>query len=69
MNYLGYDDHVVLNRSLSFLMEEEESDEHEDGVDAAGGKLLTILTVCARVRGFARSLLLYKKLRLRLVGS
>eukprot|EP00752_Nemacystus_decipiens_P018448 g16538.t2 len=41
VNYLGYDDHVVLNRSLSFLAEGV-SDEHGGGT---GGKLLTILTV------------------------
>eukprot|EP00903_Cladosiphon_okamuranus_P013725 g12778.t1 len=38
VNYLGYDDHVVLNRSISFLAEENEN-------VGTGGRLLTILTV------------------------
>ncbi|CAM9746443.1 unnamed protein product [Ectocarpus sp. 6 AP-2014] len=48
VNYLGYDDHVVLNRSISFLLGEGQAQEdgrlgHNGG--EAGGKLLTILTV------------------------
>lgn len=49
VNYLGYDDHVVLNRSISFLLGEDASggtDRDPARVDEdERGKLLTILTV------------------------
>lgn len=53
VNYLGYDDHVVLDRGISFLLDgdgddfDEKAEEGEDGPGVGGGgKLLTILTVC-----------------------
>ncbi|CAM9705603.1 unnamed protein product [Scytosiphon promiscuus] len=48
VNYLGYDDHVVLNRSISFLLGEENAEgggHPTPNTPVSGGKLLTILTV------------------------
>lgn len=36
VNYLGYDDHVVLNRSISFLLEEEEDASEHPRQNGAG---------------------------------
>ena len=58
VNYLGYDDHVVLNRSMSFLTEgaSNENVKEHDGGDGLGGKLLTILTVGVATRNLAKVL-------------